>query len=364
MGLINVPPRAWPAPLARLRVGQPVSGGHATDWNVDAVLQLGGIGAAIGSARYNGAFLSAAPFVTSLAYARSPGAQALYVAVELATVTTAGTAVTLTLSWSSGNPMHFVSNPQHLDGTSPITVSGPNLRNPAIAVAIVDVTGQPTNGTIDDLVLTVASTGVTQQNLFTLHAAEVPLADADPDDAAATEVGCSSGFGYSEGRIMDGSVVSGTGFARLWDAHDQCRYARRQHAQWTTIDLNAAQTSSTTFANPDWSPLHLYWSNTYVPIWTLRARRLYSTSDLNQYTFRVVYRCDAATGGKFRLIVSGTNYDLTVPQALAWTAATLFPAKLPTGAANQEATLQVQALTNDGTKPMKLRNWALIENEP
>jgi len=375
MSGVPVPPASYPSALRRCRVGAALSAAHAQGWAADALFGLAALGECVASLS-GGCDAVAATYDLSCAYQRSPGAQALLVALEFSNTAGIFTTATVTLSWRSGATRTFIGPAFGFDGSYAQVLAPQDASQPPRLMCLLDVTGLPTNA-IDDLNVHVVSATVTR--VRGLHLVEVPLADAAPDLDPANEVGVSPGFAVLDGRLVEGSVASGTGWKRLQSAVAMARGSRRIHMQWSVLDDGAGRAAmpssvyTGSLATPPgattltWSG-SANWTAADHPGWYARPRRLYATAATatNVYTFRCL--CYAPAGGSVAVIFdNNASFIFTVTAAATPGLQVLSTlAGMPTnlaGPATNRVSVAIEASTASAGSPLQLRSWALVEAE-
>jgi hypothetical protein len=354
----TVPQTPAAAELRRLAVGQPVSSAHGQRWASDLAHLL--------AHAVEPVFARSFPLITAgsntvrVPYARSPGVQLLYVAVELHPAA-AGDAGTIALTLTGATLLAGSSS--ELDGAVSIRCETTRARFGVIHDGYLDVSGV-TAGTIQDLAVAwTASVG--SNGIYRLHVAEVPLLDVDPAGAPSTEVGVNGAWPAPQNRLCDsagGVTTVGHGFARVIAQLDKARAGMKRHWSIATIE-HVSHALTRTGAGMG----ALTWQGgSYSPVFRLRARRLYTTATANAYTLRVRYwMSDGATTATFRAIINGANSDLAltnkngVGNAGALTMATT----VPTSTVDQDVGITVEAEITAGAGILYVDMVALIEAE-
>lgn len=358
---VSVPDKGTPFPLGAVRVGNPVSGQHGQRAGNDLAFSLARCVQDVADVGLDLDTGATTPLTVSLFYARSPGVSALWVGTELMTADAGSTA---TVTWTNAGAALTWIEPSRLDGSAPLPAPATDTRTPRLYDGFVDVTGLPTDGTIQRLQVGYVRTN-TAKGLLRVFAREVPQAQVDPAGSPSTEAGINPAWpvfrpGSVNARtgLVDGATtgVAGIGFVRLEDQLEQARTKMRLWRQWATYesDTYALQRSSTTVGDFTWPT-----GATFTPTFATRARRLYGTTTgtavSEKCTVVIRYKC-GGTGGTLRVATSSggatTNTDFALAAAGSYTTLALSPLSLPTGAAggSQRATVQLQgAVATAGT---------------
>lgn len=285
--------------LDSVRVGRPVvSGGMARLAGELAFLVghnvHGSIGATIPPRGAGRTALEGLAYTVSIPYARSHGAQAVRIGVELWPSTERADSQTVSVG-SPGGAAWII--PGGLDGSE--TFYNPSLGATAVQeiVGWVDVSGV-TAGTLTDSFDIATNPTSKGGGIRRVTIAEVPLASLAVSasgggwDAAATRPGR---------LVTDGGSGYARGMQRLFYLLDQARANWRKH--FVLAGVESADTAGTG-ATPHWSREtasagEIDWgfgTSSTTPHWYLEPRELYgSGSATTAYKLRVRYRTSNAT---------------------------------------------------------------------
>lgn len=309
---LNIARQPAPQRLDSLRVRNPISAGHGVTWAQELEFLLGYCTERVGSTWLpnRGAASTAASYV----YARSPGCRALLVACSLYP-NTPGThsKVTVTLG---GAPCTWITAggggaPGRLDGSQDVYAPDGTALRTVPVIGLIDVSAV-TVGALQELRF--------QSDSFSLeyiHAAELPIADADPIGSPTTEVGVLEPD--TRDPIVDGTASVGYGLQRLLDQVIDARMAVRRHWNVAAFQDTSRSLQATTLAPA--------WVDSLTDVLLMRTRRLYASGTTNAYKLAVIYRTSGvgvAGAVRVRVKVNGvtTATDVALAASTSWTMVT------------------------------------------
>ena len=347
--------------IQNLIVGNAVSASHGLRW----VNELSFLEAAclpvVTSQRFK--VPTGASASVKIPYARSVGAMALMVHVELhqATASPVG-ACTITVTDSSAKLAWIVANA--LDGSGTIRVMHGTRLDYGYTRAWADVSAMTVGSTVD-IEFAWANTSNTQ-GIYSITLAEVPLSVVDPTSAPTTEPSAEAAWptaGGSLNLLIDGTTTYRRGFARLFSQIDSARTLVRRHYACISTWENTTDAWQVTSAAVVAIPMGMGTN----PTFRIRPRCLYGTaSGANTCTLRVRYRTSGANTGTLRCAVTpvggaaaNTNLALAA-SAGAWTSATI-AITLPSSGTSGEVDIQYLASTTAGT--LYVSSLSIIESE-
>lgn len=348
--------------LGACRVANPVSSYHGARMVNDLAYLLAANAVTIADCSFDTSYGGGSADVSVL-YARSPGAYALLVGVELAEADAAAATITVT---NNGSALTWLEH-NGLDGSLAIPTPPASTHLPQLHHGVVDVSGLATNGTIYRLKFAIATTtGALLQRVFVR---EIIASQIAPESAPTTEPSANAAWPfYRPGRhdatagLVDGSASTALGWVRLIDQCEQGRTKWRTWRQWTFPELDAyvPQTTSAVVGNLTWPQ-----GGAHTPEWYTRSRRLRGTTAGTAVAENAAvlarYKC-GGTGGKIRVIVDGVANDYTVAAAGSYTTQSLGAITLPTGGTDQRVKIEVQGgVTTTGT--LYVPTIAIVTNE-
>lgn len=358
-----VRPRAQKFQLGACAVGRPVSAAHGRRTIEDLAFVLAQANEYVADAhlRYSTA---STPLTVPVLYARSPGAQCIEVGCELMEADSGGRG-TVTVT-NNGAALTWV-NHNLLDGSGSLACPATNTARQPVYWGTVDVTGLPTDGTVQTLQFGYVNTA-TAAGLRRVFVREAPQGSVDPVNDT-DEPSANDAWPYPRRNARDGLVDGDTnlslGFKRLHDQLEQARTKVRVHRQWCTYedDTMAAQTASTSFAALNWRSDS--WAPGDDPILVVRGRRYYGNTALTaqpeQTRAYIRYKC-GGTGGTVRFIINGTNVDKAVAAAGSWTTLSLADVSLPTDQSGNRVTVKLNGKVAT-TGSLRIAAWLLLTNE-
>jgi hypothetical protein len=244
----NVPQRPERAPLAPLRVGQPVRLGHGGHWLESLAFLLAGRVQPIASHVFPARAVSGTA-TYHVAYKRSAGAQLILCELEIPEIDDPAGQCTVAVACTTGTvSVVDPSSDSPLNGTRVMPGEDDVVLRHAIYRGLIKVTSLAVN-TIHDLVFTVAvvtsTSTVYPRSLYRLHVVEVPPADADPVGAPSTEVGLDAAWPMTLNRLESGTTGTARGFVRLFGQLDAARAQVHHHWQLCCDETGLDATSKT-----------------------------------------------------------------------------------------------------------------------
>lgn len=346
---LPVPDRPSPFRLSAVKVGNPVARRHGQRLINDLAFLHAYNVQSIADTSLDYDTGGTTPLDLSVFYARSPGAQALLVGLELIEADSAQ--ATCTFTDDAGDPLDWLVH-NGLDGSRALAPPPATTSIPQQYWGVVDVSALPTDGTLQRLnleyVRTSAAAGVRR-----VFAREVPQAQVDPAGDPTAEPGASPAWpDYRPGvlnaatGLVDGSATSNLGWVRLHDQLEQARLYWRAWRQWCywEFDAFAPTTTSTSYGAFTWGI-----GGTYTPKWWTRSRRLYGTTTgtavAETVNAVVRYKCTAASGGHIRITTydgtTSVDNDFAVANSAAYATAALGTLPLPTNNTDQRVRVMV-----------------------
>ena len=362
--------------LARLRPGEPLFGTSLLSLDEKLVWLLARCVESVASCSMVPYSLGST-LETRIAYAPSPGAQALYIEIQPNTINSLGSSLGKTITFTVDLTVGALNGgawigPTPLDGDN-IRLPIANLTQQPSYTGLVDLTGV-SKGIASEPTIKITSTELAP---FRILIAEIPLPTyapaADPDE----EIGVDPASFAGGAPVVDGGSPYSQGFYRLIDQMSKARNQVRRHLQFFHFQQTGSNshfrcTDKTNFKDLIDANSTATGSNTPTTFeFYCRARRLYTTATANKYKLVVRYNVGGSGGNcTFRCVVtpaggSPTNTDNTLTDTSgAWaTFVSSGTVDLPTSGTDQIVAVRFQGkVANVGTT-LDIAMVALIESE-